>query len=330
MTYKILIVKNRYKKRVQLVRYFDWFKTNLGLTIQADEIETDFDLTTAEVGNATWKGAIAGNLHEVLRGVVPENTYHAVVVVYGNDLAGIRLSAVNGTNGRQNLYLNTEIVQLAKLNEQTFNHELFHAFISKANRFGANIQDPMDICHLGAYYRDNILDLNNGETNRTIAIRNLTTHWEKVLTFFATLQPMKPTVTITRTYTENATYGEVSATNGAATFTCKSLELPWKANQRNISCIPKGTYEVVWGFSPSRMRWTYRIQNVPGRSGILFHAGNYAYKKTGKPDIEGCILLGNVFRDLNGDNVVDIGNSVVTLRAFEGFLGKKPFTLIIR
>ena len=31
---------------------------------------------------------------------------------------------------------------------------------------------------------------------------------------------------------------------------------------------------------------TFRVQNVPGRSGILFHVGNTA------EDTEGCILLG--------------------------------------
>lgn len=70
---------------------------------------------------------------------------------------------------------------------------------------------------------------------------------------------------------------------------CNTLELPWVDNQRGISCIPLGTYEVR--LLPSK-RWGRpipHIQNVPGRSAIEIHIGNFLR------DTDGCVLLGNRF-----------------------------------
>lgn len=139
------------------------------------------------------------------------------------------------------------------------------------------------------------------------------------------------TVTINRiTYTDQETFGTLVATRGKANFTCKTLELPWRNNQKGISCIPKGTYEVRYSYWWSKFRYNYLLQNVKDRSGIFIHHGNYAYKKDGKPDIEGCILLGASYGDVNKDKVLDILSTSVTVKAFEGFMGKQPFTLVIK
>lgn len=66
-------------------------------------------------------------------------------------------------------------------------------------------------------------------------------------------------------------------------FNCFTIELDWKNNERNISCIPKGMYSVSEYYS-EKFKKTLVINNVPNRSGILIHAGN-TYK-----DIQGCIL----------------------------------------
>lgn len=123
--------------------------------------------------------------------------------------------------------------------------------------------------------------------------------------------------------TSKQTTGSLIAKNGQSVFTCKTLERPWLNNQKNISCIPVGEYEVKWNFSPKFLRYTYEITNVKNRGGIRFHKGNYYY------DIEGCVLLGNGFVDINKDNILDIVNSTITVKAFENFMGKKPFTLKI-
>lgn len=72
-----------------------------------------------------------------------------------------------------------------------------------------------------------------------------------------------------------------------------TLELPWKCNERNISCIPSGSYNVHRGFH-ERLGKVFSLSNVPDRDHILFHVGN-------KPqDTRGCILVGQ-YPVLNND-----------------------------
>jgi hypothetical protein len=66
-------------------------------------------------------------------------------------------------------------------------------------------------------------------------------------------------------------------------FICFTIELPWKDNLRNISCIPEGRYRLGKRFTPNR-GWHLLVNEVPGRSGILFHAANNALK-----ELRGCI-----------------------------------------
>lgn len=66
---------------------------------------------------------------------------------------------------------------------------------------------------------------------------------------------------------------------------CHTLELPWKGNMRNVSCIPPGTYTVE-KFVSSKFGRCFRLPFVPNRSGILIHAGNT------RDDTQGCILVG--------------------------------------
>jgi len=90
----------------------------------------------------------------------------------------------------------------------------------------------------------------------------------------------------------------------------KTLELPWYDNSRNISCIPEGTYEVERHFSPTKGS-CFLIKDVPGRSDILIHAGNYV--KGDKIDSKGCLLTGTGFKDINKDGYTDIRNSRLAL-----------------
>lgn len=67
---------------------------------------------------------------------------------------------------------------------------------------------------------------------------------------------------------------------------CDTLELPWHDNQSGVSCVPPGTYSLVWERSPRLKRHTLRLQGVPDRSGILIHPANHTY------ELRGCIALG--------------------------------------
>ncbi|MCA1761303.1 MAG: DUF5675 family protein, partial [Bacteroidales bacterium] len=89
-------------------------------------------------------------------------------------------------------------------------------------------------------------------------------------------------------------------------FECKTLELPWRENKRNISCIPTGTYDVLRNNSP-KFGKTFHLQSVPGRSEILIHKGNY------NKDTQGCILVGTGFADIDKNGIQDIAGSAIAL-----------------
>jgi len=124
--------------------------------------------------------------------------------------------------------------------------------------------------------------------------------------------------TIKRTYEPKQTLGKFTLfdESGAVKFECKSLELPWLNNQRKISCIPEGVYKVTRTTSPSQ-GVCFAVNNVPNRSNVLIHKGNYAGSmnpKTGKPDILGCIMLGTAHADTNKDGIRDIILSASTVQ----------------
>lgn len=107
-------------------------------------------------------------------------------------------------------------------------------------------------------------------------------------------------------------------------FQCYTLELPWRNNEPEQSCIPPGVYQC--GLRPSKKfgNWTggmvYHIQPVQGRTDILIHAGNTP------ADTLGCILVGETWRD---DGATALGNSRRALMALHAFTQGQPFTLTI-
>jgi len=87
-------------------------------------------------------------------------------------------------------------------------------------------------------------------------------------------------------FTDKSTIGELFI-NGERF--CDTLELPYKDNQRSISCIPEGQYKVRIRLpreSATRDYIHLLVKDVPGRDYILFHIGNTA------KDTRGCILVG--------------------------------------
>ena len=107
--------------------------------------------------------------------------------------------------------------------------------------------------------------------------------------------------------TEEQTLGYFSLYDGLEkVFDSVTLELPWKANMRNISCVPKGVYKVVPRYSP-KYKNHFILEDVRDRKYILIHSGNF------NTDTRGCILLGNRFAQINADSLLDIAASRRTL-----------------
>ena len=92
-----------------------------------------------------------------------------------------------------------------------------------------------------------------------------------------------------------------------------SLELPWRNNQRRISCIPEGSYKAKKHTSP-RFGKSLWLQDVPNRSEILIHRGNFY------TDILGCILIGKDLADINNDGVMDVTQSVKAINELMSYL----------
>ena len=88
------------------------------------------------------------------------------------------------------------------------------------------------------------------------------------------------------THSEISTIGELFI-NGERF--CDTLELPYRDNQRSISCIPTGQYKVRMRYpreSATRDYLHLLVKDVPNRKFILIHRGN-------KPShSKGCILVG--------------------------------------
>lgn len=118
--------------------------------------------------------------------------------------------------------------------------------------------------------------------------------------------------------TEQGTLGELLIDG---VFFCYTMELPWKDNESDVSCIPDGKYQVTWRFSESHGRNLYHVEGVSGRSGVEIHPGNTDH------DSLGCILLGDKLGELYGQEAVL--NSVIAVTMFEHKMNKQPFTLII-
>ena len=88
-------------------------------------------------------------------------------------------------------------------------------------------------------------------------------------------------ILIERSYTPYGTLGRLTA-GGLSLWT---IELPWRGNERNESCIPPGVYTTIKHDSPNHGS-TLWLQEVPERSEILIHAANYPSQ------LDGCIAPG--------------------------------------
>ena len=82
-------------------------------------------------------------------------------------------------------------------------------------------------------------------------------------------------------------------------FIAHTLELAWRDNEKSVSCIPSGEYKCrvrLARESATRGYVHLLVEDVPNRSYILFHRGNYAnsnWKDNGeRSDTRGCILTG--------------------------------------
>ena len=102
------------------------------------------------------------------------------------------------------------------------------------------------------------------------------------------------TITIKRlsAKTDPWMFGVLLNENRVPMFT--TLERPWKDNAENISCVPAGSYQFRRVFSPKHGLEVFQALNIPGRTLVEIHPGNFI------TDTLGCILIGTSFSSQQG------------------------------
>ena len=107
---------------------------------------------------------------------------------------------------------------------------------------------------------------------------------------------------------DTGTFGRLIYDSSVVAYT---LELPWKDDRPDVSCIPLGTYQVIPHNSHEHPN-VWEITNVPNRSEILLHSGNFL------SDTKGCLLAGDSQVIINGKKMVT--DSVATINKLRGIL----------
>lgn len=101
--------------------------------------------------------------------------------------------------------------------------------------------------------------------------------------------------------------GRLYLPDGTVLFT---VERPWKGNEPYLSCIPEGVYD-LWPHNGRRYKNVWQVMNVPERTAILIHEGNYP------TDVQGCISIGmRLF-----DTVVGVADSRKAMKKLREVLG---------
>jgi hypothetical protein len=85
---------------------------------------------------------------------------------------------------------------------------------------------------------------------------------------------------LSRTYFPDGTNGKLEC---EGKFICCTIELPWKNNEKRVSCIPEGKYLLRKRYS-RKFQWHIEVVDVKNRSFILLHPANNALK-----ELNGCI-----------------------------------------
>ena len=121
-------------------------------------------------------------------------------------------------------------------------------------------------------------------------------------------------VVVRHYFSENYTIGKLYIDGG---YFCDTLEPSTTATEH--PAVKTGVYSLVIAWSPKFGSYMPRIE-VPKRSGILFHVGNYPH------DTKGCVLLGlntikgsvtaskvtfNSFFDMLLDHIARFKNAIV-------------------
>ena len=121
---------------------------------------------------------------------------------------------------------------------------------------------------------------------------------------------MKRLVLLRTEYTLDQTHGLLLVLDGHdLLYRCYTLELPWRNNMRNVSCVPTGTYRIVYEYSPRFKRHLWELKDVPVRSECKIHTANFVFQ------LNGCLSPGLSYKQLDHSGPIDITQSRKALHA---------------
>lgn len=115
-----------------------------------------------------------------------------------------------------------------------------------------------------------------------------------------------------------------------SSFGCFVVELPWRNNEKMISCVPDCDIVFALVNSPKH-GWCYEAQKVPGnRTHIQFHSANWAGDKAlgYKSQLLGCFAPGSDMVKISGQ--LGVTSSVKTVSRLLIAMNQDPFKLKIR
>lgn len=107
-------------------------------------------------------------------------------------------------------------------------------------------------------------------------------------------------IVLNRNYFPEGTNGSLLQGN---MLICSCIELPWRENRQQVSCIPEGKYVLEKRYN-THFQWHLALYNVPGREGILIHPANNALL-----ELKGCIAPVT--------EIIGEGRGIDSKRAFE-------------
>lgn len=111
---------------------------------------------------------------------------------------------------------------------------------------------------------------------------------------------------------------------------CYTMEKPWLKNQKGLSCVPAGLYDLIYRVSPSagptfylsNKRLGVTLDDESGRTYIQLDVANFEH------ELDGCIALGDDFDYWNNKQAVT--NSEDAKGIIMELLGKKSHTIEIK
>lgn len=118
--------------------------------------------------------------------------------------------------------------------------------------------------------------------------------------------------------TNEGTFGKLTA-GSLVLFT---LELPWRNDENNASCIPVGLYECRYTLSPRLKKFTYEVFGDKNRAGIRIHSANFVSQ------LLGCIALGEKLGVMDGKKALLVSRPAIA--TFERYLNYQPFLLEVK